>query len=1098
MALAAFGVVGASVVTPEQALAANECGAQVNDGATDARICGSPPSYGSGITYVTNDPLQLLLVNTQVTGGGVLVTGAGADESVLIETSLFGVGPAPVITNNAGLNAEAGIEVRTTGLSAFVTINHNAGAISRGGGFLATHPGIFVSTTGASAPIEINTAAGTTVTLTTGLYGIGMVATGGANVTSIVDGTVTNSSSLAGTGLGFGVSGSAALGGSVDLTVGETTGAVTGSAAGLYGTTSGSGNVTLDVAGSVTQSSATAASLGGLIVPFGVGGLASGTGNVIITTQVGSTVTQNGALPIAGIEGIGVAGVNTGTGNTTITANGAVSATGIGVVGTTTSGNAIVTVGGGVSVTGATGPSPFIDPILINSGATVGALAVSDTGAATVNLFGNILGSTPDIGLSSIVLGGAADATINIGDGTLNPTVTANIIGLYGVNFGTGNVVVNNVNGQADAPIAVGTLALTGNSLVTNSQSGVMNGAVVMVSGNDNILDNETDSQINIPAVSGIVMLAAQDNIVNNNTGSDMNFAGPLSFNIMLAGRDSIINNADDGTTFNVNGPISANIMIAGHDATINNSNGAAFNLNGALTANLMLAGHDATINNFYGADFNLLGALNGNIMVADHDVNIDNYDGGAFNLLGALNGNFMIAGRDATIDNYNGGAFNLLGALNGNFMDADHDAIINNYNGGAFNLLGALNGNFMDADHDAVINNYNGGTFTLAGLANGNFMFADRDALIDNYDGGTLNLLGLNGNLMVADRDAIIDNYDGGTINLIGVNTLGFIADNSTINNYSVVNVSGFASFLGLDDFNNSGMGTGGLLDMRNGISDYGVANAPTYGNGIGDVTLMTGNFNGGTGSELGIDAFLRGPGADSSSDLLKVGGNVTGATALLVNDTNPGTGAYNPDGILFAHVEGDSPLGSFFLPNGPIDKGFFSYDIVRVEVNSFDWLLASTPNDRAEELPALITGAQTIWYEFDRRVARPDRRPAPPDDLRRCSRSPGVSQRRGCAGNPDGRHHRRCSLLLPAVRHLVPRFRRRVRSRRPDRIRSGPVWCRRRHRLCAERSEFRLRRLHRRCPGRLRQLGAGLRLDRRHGRIRRRHGRRLRDLHQ
>ena len=64
---------------------------------------------------------------------------------------------------------------------------------------------------------------------------------------------------------------------------------------------------------------------------------------------------------------------------------------------------------------------------------------------------------------------------------------------------------------------------------------------------------------------------------------------------------------------------------------------------------------------------------------------------------------------------------------------------------------------------------------------------------------------------------------------------------------------------------------------------------------------------------------------GADSSSDLLPIGGSVNGTTKVLVNDTNSGPGAYNPTGILFAHADGANP-GTFKLQNGPIDKGFFN----------------------------------------------------------------------------------------------------------------------------------------------------------------------------
>src|SRR5262249_16440764 len=154
----------------------------------------------------------------------------------------------------------------------------------------------------------------------------------------------------------------------------------------------------------------------------------------------------------------------------------------------------------------------------------------------------------------------------------------------------------------------------------------------------------------------------------------------------------------------------------------------------------------------------------------------------------------------------------------------------------------------------------------------------AGRDAIINNRNDSTLTFAGINGNLMVAGNNTTINNESGATINLLGINNLTFVAigGDSAINNSSTINVARFTSMFGLEAFNNAG----GILDMRNGISNYNdpvldLLAAP-YGNGVGDVTLMTNipiiaentQFNG--GGRLGIDAFLRGPGADSSSDLL------------------------------------------------------------------------------------------------------------------------------------------------------------------------------------------------------------------------------------
>jgi outer membrane autotransporter protein len=582
-----------------------------------------------------------------------------------------------------------------------------------------------------------------------------------------------------------------------------------------------------------------------------------------------------------------------------------------------------------------------------------GALALSLNGNATVTADAGIA-IDPLIGEAAVVLFGNGAATI-INNAA---TVDGDLVGLMALNLGTGNAVITSTGSVVTAPVAATAVAdgPTADATVTNQGAGVFNGAVVLAAGQDAKLTNTQDSQINIPSISGIVMLAGRDAIITNNMGSDIDFAGPLSFNFMSAGRDATIDNYGRGTTFTLNGPVSANVMDADNDATINNYNGADFTIDGALAANVMLADNNATIRN---------------------------YNGGDFTFLGTLTGNFMDAGNDAVIENYNGGDFGLLGAINGNFMIADNDAVIRNYNGGNFVLAGLANGNFMQAGNDALIENYNGGDMTLAGLANGNLMFAGNDALIRNYNGATLNLLGLNGQLMVATGDATIDNYNGGSINLIGVNALGFSAGAAaTVNNSAFVNVAGFATLLGLDDYNNAG----GATSMMEGISDGGLLTIPVYNTGIGDVTVVSGSFNGGADSQFAVDSFLGGV-AGSSSDLLIAGqinhGNGPGdpdggATAVLVNDTNPGFGAFNPVGIpVIGVVSGQTQLGDFYLANGPIDKGLFSYDLFLDSPGSlaaawtppfFDdadaWVLASYADATAYEFPQTISIAQGMWH--------------------------------------------------------------------------------------------------------------------------------------
>jgi outer membrane autotransporter protein len=129
--------------------------------------------------------------------------------------------------------------------------------------------------------------------------------------------------------------------------------------------------------------------------------------------------------------------------------------------------------------------------------------------------------------------------------------------------------------------------------------------------------------------------------------------------------------------------------------------------------------------------------------------------------------------------------------------------------------------------------------------------------------------------------------------------------------------------------------------------------------------------SFVGSGKSTLAVDAFLGGPG--STSDILIVNGDVSGKTKVQVNDTNPGPGVFNKQGIPVVYVNGATPNGNeFFLPN-PIDTGFFDYDLFFRPTGSGVFELKSFLGQGAFVLPQLITAAQDQWHSgsstwFDR----------------------------------------------------------------------------------------------------------------------------------
>ena len=83
-----------------------------------------------------------------------------------------------------------------------------------------------------------------------------------------------------------------------------------------------------------------------------------------------------------------------------------------------------------------------------------------------------------------------------------------------------------------------------------------------------------------------------------------------------------------------------------------------------------------------------------------------------------------------------------------------------------------------------------------------------------------------------------------------------------------------------------------------------------------------------------------------------------------MTVHDTNPGLGAYNPIGIPVIVVGTNIAAGTVVdLTGGPIVKGLFDYDIYLRPDKVY--VLASTPNAAANELPRLITAAQDVWHQ-------------------------------------------------------------------------------------------------------------------------------------
>ena len=132
----------------------------------------------------------------------------------------------------------------------------------------------------------------------------------------------------------------------------------------------------------------------------------------------------------------------------------------------------------------------------------------------------------------------------------------------------------------------------------------------------------------------------------------------------------------------------------------------------------------------------------------------------------------------------------------------------------------------------------------------------------------------------------------------------------------------------------------------------------------GAGDVFRIEGPvaFIALSGSRLAVDAELGGPG--SKSDLLQIDGDVDGKTAVAVNNTSLGGGTLNKVGIPVVEVTGSTAPKDFFLKGGPVDAGFFAYDLFFEPGDPNVFELRSALGQNAFVLPQLTTAMQDIWH--------------------------------------------------------------------------------------------------------------------------------------
>ena len=646
----------------------------------------------------------------------------------------------------------------------------------------------------------------------------------------------------------------------------------------------------------------------------GVNIAVGGTANVSNLNGTISTINGNAINIIAG----GTVVIDSTTGTTNSTNGGGISA--LTTAGVTINSGFVTAAGDGVVGIGAT--ATIITHQAVNADGTFGVAGIATGGDSNVSINANVL--TPVIGGLSTAIGGNANLTV-----VDSVSVTATGLGLGAIAIGgnatiaAANTIVNS-SGMGVEALSVGGNTLIDAGVVTTTGLGFLGSGVVGV------------------AIGGDATVNLHGNITTNGGAF-----GALATSI--DGNATVTSVA--GIT--IDPPIGmGSVTIGSGTATVNNAGTVNSTLVGLLGVNI---GNGAVVVNNVGDVEAATGAgvfvLKLGAQGSDPGALINNA-GGTIN---ALNGAGItvvaLGGVNVQVNNANGGSIFGAGGLFSPAIGilADGTVTINNATNSVIDNHSGLNGLSIGVFAAGAVQVNNDATLrgTVA-LTSGN-----DGVTINNTANGFWGTQGLN-LLLTGNGHSTINN--SGLIQTNVATAFVFAGSNTSVNNTGVVSANGITTFVALDNFNNAG----GLLTMQNSI----------VGTLVQDLTITNGNFNGGPSSRLGIDAALNGPGFNA--DFLRIGGNLTGATAVSVFDTRFGLpGTYNPanntaapggGGIPFAFVLGTTDSTNFFLANGPIDKGLFQYDVF-LRPDNF-WVLASVPDATFFELPSVTTAVEQMWH--------------------------------------------------------------------------------------------------------------------------------------
>jgi len=607
----------------------------------------------------------------------------------------------------------------------------------------------------------------------------------------------------------------------------------------------------------------------------------------------------------------------------------------------------------------------------------------------TLNLFDFGSGDDDFVNDNATFTGTGATTTFTFGDGaddfynqnggviSLDSTLANNFV------FGAGNSTDRFVNTNGSSITLAGPLSnwsfgagadVFSNQINSTFTSSSLANTILFGEGAD-VFYNTTGSTFSLTNANGVNTFdfgadVSTDQFWNQN-GATFNTTGIATTMLFGQGDDDFVNTGS--STYSSSAIANTFAMGDGNDDFFNDT-GSTISLTSDTGVHSFLFGlGNDNFSNQYGSTFTSAG-VSTLIDFGDGTDAFINYDGSSFTSTSAVNTFNFGVGVDSFTNSF-GSTFVLepTAALSANTLDfgADVDSLFNGY-GSTFRVSGLLN---TIVNLEGLTNIYNS-QFEMNGV---NIIGASEAAGLASLVNDEYSYLELEG-ISVVNFDAngnTFSNTDGSTFASLGATVVDFNGGDDTFDNYGgrvyssgtplagPLSDVGLLTFLDLETF----VGGNGITDMQDGDVFDGIAMINT------DYYVDSNDAN------HYIDGNLSGYNFLVGGDYMAVGSVTgTGTTWVHLNDINIGDGEYNPIGFDIVGVQdGNADIEDFRLAGGPIQKGFFSYDIYMDDGNSFGvlhpkcaltgagsdcFVIASVEGQRSFELPVLAYGVQNMWH--------------------------------------------------------------------------------------------------------------------------------------